>query len=106
MKDTFQETHENIMHMRHNFAAHSGADNFEEVKIALVLPPNKNSAESPRIYTELMQPDFSEDSENKFIDLAKHVHSAVQAKTDKVRDKIYEKEIFSKGKMYWYKKSK
>jgi hypothetical protein len=34
------KVHENLMILRHNFAAHSGAEGFEEVKVSLALHPN------------------------------------------------------------------
>ncbi|MCP4230912.1 MAG: hypothetical protein GY771_12315, partial [bacterium] len=59
--EQYRSAHDEVMHMRHNFAAHSGADSFEEVKIALVLHLKKRSNEIPEIYRELSQADFRDD---------------------------------------------
>lgn len=108
LNDEYQDAHKSVMHMRHNFAAHSGAENFEEVKIALVLYPNKKSDEQPRLYRELMQPDFmdSSDEDKSFKDLVNHVRNKVLDKIEKLEERIFEKEIAPKGKEYWYKKGK
>ncbi|OCQ21953.1 hypothetical protein A7985_09085 [Pseudoalteromonas luteoviolacea] len=99
----FRKFHDQIMHMRHNFAAHSGSDNFEEVKVVLVLYPNKRSNAKPFIYRELMQPDYLTSTEISFIDLVKHIQSKVNDKIRILSEKIFEDEVRPKGKDYWYK---
>lgn len=106
MDEEFIGVHDDIMHMRHNFAAHSGADSFEEVKIALVLPPNIKSDAKPKIVRELRQPDFMDDTEKPFQELVKHVQRKVIQKMSQIENKIYENEIAPKGKKYWYKRAK
>jgi hypothetical protein len=103
MDQEYRELHDHIMHMRHNFAAHSGSDNFEEVKVVLVLYPNKKSNDKPFIYRELMQPDYIESTDISFIDLAKHLQTKVNEKIRVVSEKIFEDEVGPKGKDYWYK---
>mgnify|MGYP000341983542 CR=1 FL=1 len=105
MDKEFRELHEHVMHMRHNFAAHSGSDNFEEVKVVLVLYPNQRSNDKPFIYRELMQPDYIETTEIRFIDLVKHLQSKVNEKIKVVTDKIFEDEVATKGKDFWYKRA-
>ncbi|WP_036550182.1 hypothetical protein [Nitrincola lacisaponensis] len=106
--DKFKEAHEDIMHMRHNFAAHSGADSFEEVKIALVLHPKVKSNMKPEIFRELSQADFKDSHEEdvRFLRLAEHVRRKVISKIDSLAERIYEKEIRPKGKKYWYNQAK
>lgn len=104
--DEYVETHKDIMHMRHNFAAHSGADSFEECKISLVLYPNKRINEKPFLQREIMQIDLSIDEENSFRSLTKHIQTKVLIKIGKLEKRIFEKEILVKGKDYWYKKAK
>lgn len=105
LEEKYWGRHDEIMHMRNNFAAHSGADNFEEVKIALVLYPNKRSNEKPKLFRELMQPDFSDDPNIPFTEVVKSLRLAVLRKISQIEDSIYEKEIFPKGKLYWYEKA-
>jgi hypothetical protein len=105
MDQEYREVHDHIMHMRHNFAAHSGADNFEDVKVVLVLYPNKKSDEKPFIYRELMQPDYIELTEISFKDLVKHLQTKVNSQIDVVYEKILDDEVLVKGKDFWYKKA-
>lgn len=105
LDEKYWARHDEIMHMRHNFAAHSGADSFEEVKIALVLYPNKRSNEKPKLYRELMQPDFADDPDISFTEVVKSLRLAVLRKISQIEDRVYEKEILPKGKMYWYEKA-
>ncbi|MEQ5807721.1 hypothetical protein J3369_09905 [Alteromonas sp. NFXS44] len=104
--EDYKKVHDDVMHMRHNFAAHSGADSFEEVKIVLVLPPNKKSDEKPAIFRELMQPDFTENQDVSLKKLVLHVHAKVLAKIEEVEEKVYDLEIRVKGKEYWYQTAK
>ena len=108
VSEKYLPTHDDVIHMRHNFAAHSGADSFEEVKIALVLHPKKRSNMKPEIFRELSQADFkdSSDDEKRFLHLAEHIRDKVIEKIHLVTDKIYESDIAPKGKEYWYKKAK
>lgn len=108
LDEEFHQVHDEVMHMRHNFAAHSGADNFEEVKIALVFHPKRRVQCLPRIYRELQQPDMAEssDSDLKFIDLVNHAHEKVWEKIRKVEKAIYEREVVPKGFDYWYSRGK
>ena len=102
VKQEFREAHDDVMHMRHNFAAHSGADNFEEVKIALVLPPKITSDDQPTIYRELTQIDRKDDADSRFIDLVESVQEGVLAKMGQIYERIMTKEVLPQGKSYWY----
>ncbi|MFT5759273.1 MAG: hypothetical protein ACI9LM_004030 [Alteromonadaceae bacterium] len=99
-----RETHDQIMKLRHNFAAHSGAENFEEVKVSLALHPTKKSDMKPKLYTELIQPDYISD-EVEFKALAESLKNKVFDKRASVGETVFEKIVAPKGKMYWYKKA-
>ena len=104
----FLKTHDDVIHMRNNFSAHSGTDSFEEVKIALVLNPKIKSNMKPEIFRELCQADFK-DSDNddlRFLRLVEHVQVKVAYKINSLIERIYEKEILPKGKEYWYSRAK
>ena len=106
VSEDLRECHDWAMHLRHNFAAHSGSDEFEDVKIALVLPPyNKSTTIEPMIFREIMQHDSSE-GDTEFIALVESVHKDVETKINKLISTIYEKEVLPKGKDYWYKMGK
>ena len=103
---SFADRHDDIIHMRNNFAAHSGADSFEDVQIALVLFPNKKSKERPLVMRELLQADmayFGPAEEASFADLVKHVQQKVLLKIDELVERILQKEVLPKGKDYWYR---
>ncbi|MGZ7294675.1 hypothetical protein ACXWQW_09605, partial [Streptococcus pyogenes] len=65
------------MKLRHNFAAHSGAENFEEVKVSLALHPSKKSDMKPQLYSELSQPDYLTGENLPFKALAESVRKKV-----------------------------
>ena len=102
----FREGHDELMRYRHNFAAHSGAEKFEEVIIALVFP-RKKCDETPRIYHELQQPDLAWTSDEKEISFLKIVEHALELAINKIRllsDKILIEEVLPKGAEYWLRK--
>lgn len=100
------DTHEHIMKLRYNFAAHSGAENFEEVKVSLALHPSKKSDMKPQLYTELVQPDYISGEEFAFKALAESLRKKVFEKRALVGDTVLEKIVAPKGKMHWYRKAK
>ena len=104
----YRDTHHEIIIMRHNLAAHSGADKFEDVVISLVLPPKKKQNLSPNIFRELSQADLviSDEDEVSFEELVKHVQKKVLDKIKVVEDKILNEEVMTKGKDYWYRQAK
>jgi|SRR6266850_799073 len=108
LDEVFREPHDEVMRQRHNYVAHSGADRFEQVKVALVLPPTKTSVEEPKIWKELTQPDMlaSAEDEKTFEELATHAREKVVYKIDSLETKIFHEEILPRGKDYWYRKGK
>lgn len=50
------EIHDNLMHMRHTFTAHSGKDGPEECGTILAVDYSRKNRTPPRIFTELNQP--------------------------------------------------
>jgi len=98
-----KDTHEQVMRLRHSYAAHSGAENFEEAKVSLVLPPNKKSNMKPQLYSELTQPDYILKSSLNFSQLVSDLQSIVLSKRSEVGDIVLEKIVCPKGKNYWYK---
>ena len=107
--DEYIEHHDHVMHMRHNFAAHSGADSFEEVKVALVLYPSKRVKAEPILFKELTQPDAMLSHPNDevgFKELVEHLQAKVLDKMNTLERKIMKDEILSKGQDYWYRRAK
>lgn len=101
-----QEVHDRVMSLRHNFAAHSGAENFEEVRVSLVLHPDIGSNMKPQLYTEMFQPDYISTDELAFLALAKSLQQLVKIKRGSVGEKVLEKVVLPQGKEYWYAKEK
>ncbi|WP_420600718.1 hypothetical protein [Neptuniibacter sp.] len=104
--EEFQDAHDHVMILRHNFAAHSGAENFEEVSVSLALHPSKKSDMKPKLYTELSQPDYISAESLAFKELAAHLQKTTFAKRSSVGEVVLEKVVAPKGKMHWYKKAK
>lgn len=106
--EKFRELHDDTIHLRNNFAAHSGTDSYESVKIALVLPPKKEMHWGPLLFVELLQVDgaFQQDGELSLADLADNVAERVRVKMDKIREKILVEEVLPKGPDYWYRRVK
>ncbi len=102
----YLDLHDHIMKLRHNFAAHSGAENFEEVKVSLALHPSKKSDMKPQLYSELSQPDYLIGEDVPFKALAESIRKKVSEKRARVGDTVFERIVLPKGKMYWYKKAK
>ncbi|HDX8380286.1 TPA: hypothetical protein RQM98_002568 [Aeromonas salmonicida] len=98
--------HEHIMKLRHNFAAHSGAEGFEEVKVSLALHPNIESNMKPNLYSELSQPDYISGEKFAFKALAEKLRRMVFEKRASVGDRVLEKIVAPKGKQYWYEQAK
>lgn len=104
--EEYIEAHDHIMKLRHNFAAHSGAESFEEVKVSLALHPSKKSDMRPQLYTELVQPDYISGEELAFKALADNLREKVLEKRSAVGEVVLEKTVAPKGKMHWYRKAK
>lgn len=108
LDEKYRTTHDKIINARHNFAAHSGADKFEEVYIALVFSPRKKDAFQPILYKELLQADLMlfDETEVSFLELVTHAQDKVLDKIRMLEGKILDEEIYPKGKEYWYRKAK
>lgn len=102
----FKETHELAMKLRHNFAAHSGAENFEDVRVSLVLHPDKNSDVKPKLFSEMMQTDFLSGEGFPFLGLVEALQTLVLDKRNQVGDVVLETIVRPEGKKYWYQKAK
>lgn len=102
----FHSEHDNIIEMRHNFAAHSGAKNVERVHVVLALDKNMKKNTQPYFGRELAQPDsyVKKDIED-FIGLVNHAKEFVDKKIDVLSGKILQDDVASKGPEYWYNKT-
>lgn len=101
-----QVVHDQIMELRHNFAAHSGAENFEDVKVTLALHPKIKSNMKPMLYSELYQPDYIFTDKVDFKKLVLALRESIRNKRTSVGEVVLEKVVAQKPKKYWYKKSK
>lgn len=106
LDEEHRASHDRYIKLRHNFAAHSGIDAHEGSRIALTLPINRKTVQSPvRIFGEVHQHCYvSDNSENDLLILAKHVRDKVLIKIQKLAEKIMIEEVLPKGKDYWYSK--
>ena len=105
--EKLKEIHEDIMSMRHNFAAHSGEEKIELVRISLVLDPKKERNTPPNIMKEMLQPDtFIKYQIEDFIELVEYLQKFVIEKMKALELRILSEEVLKKGKDYWYKKLK
>lgn len=102
----YLDLHDHIMKLRNNFAAHSGAENFEEVRVSLALHPSKKSDMKPQLYSELSQPDYLIGENIPYKGLAESIRKKVFDKRAKVGETVLEKIVAPKGKIYWYKQAK
>lgn len=101
----FEDTHSLVLRMRNNFAAHSGADKFEDVDIVLALPVKRGSLrDKPRLYRMLRQMEVMldlEDDEFSFIKLAAELREKVVKKTEELNDKIFDEIRPPAGWHHW-----
>ena len=104
--EEYHSIHDQVMSLRHNYAAHSGAENFEDVQISLALHPSKKSDMKPNLYSELLQPDYVTNEELAFKSLAESLQQKVLRKRNAVGETVLEKVVAPKGKLFWYKKAK
>jgi hypothetical protein len=101
-------SHDLFMKFRNNFAAHSGAEKIEYAKASLVLRPKPKKQEMPQIVCNRVQPDLllPRGSQPGLADLINSALSCVNARHDKITEKILNEEILPKGSEYWYKRAK
>lgn len=102
--EEFRDLHDTCIKYRHNFAAHSGAEQLESADIALVMPSKIKSLITPlKIFTELNQPDlvWPAPGELTLIELVEAIRSFVSNKIDLLTSKIIKEEVLPKGYEYW-----
>ncbi len=82
----FHDMHDHCMMLRHNFAAHSGAERIERAKIVVAYPSPKKGKLYVKVYSELDQPDMfvTRDGEVSLRQLLVHVQTNVLAKIDEL----------------------
>ncbi|EMY0610022.1 hypothetical protein AAH820_003295 [Yersinia enterocolitica] len=99
-----RDIHDNIMHARHNFAAHKGEFSFESCKIALVINKQKKKHEL-ELFSELNQPDiYFESGDDKDWIILHMVNVLRDLMLDKIlviREKIIKECIYPKGANFW-----
>lgn len=93
----FEDTHDLVLQMRHNFAAHSGADKFEDVHVVLVLAEKKGRLRDQALLVremKQMESMISSTSDDfSFHALATALHAKVLAKLDELNAKIFREDI-------------
>lgn len=104
--EPLRELHDECVRIRHNFAAHSGAERVESVDVVLVFPSNPHNRVAPQIVTELMQPDvlWRDKDETTIRSLVEQLHEFVVGKMHHLNQKLLEEEVYAKGREYWRKK--
>lgn len=102
----FYEIHEQVIELRNNFAAHSGATRVETAEVALVLPPKKKKHIPPNIFREMNQPDYfmSKEGDNSFVALTQHARKIPLGKIEELQEKILKEEVLPKGYDFWNNK--
>lgn len=90
----FHEIHDSCMNMRHNFAAHSGAEKIEQARIVAAYSPPKKGKLSIKLYRELDQPDMfgTSDGEVSIRTLLNHVHGMVKSKIEDLTKAVQNEE--------------
>jgi len=101
----FKKTHEQMISMRNQFAAHSGSKGYERVQVVLVLPvKDRKIRDSPRLYRELLQTETVvsfEDDDTSFLRLAMLLQRKAVNKLEELNAKIFQEDINPKGMDYW-----
>lgn len=102
-----RDLHDDLMHARHNFAAHKGQFEYENCQIALVVVPHRKGAKTA-IFSELQQPYFSSDllsndNENKFVELCNALREVVNSKYSNLQEKIEHDFVRITPNDYWKK---
>ncbi|MBA5764692.1 hypothetical protein H2O73_20230 [Vibrio sp. 404] len=106
LDEDFRKKHQSAIDMRNNFAAHSGAEKVEKVKVVLALDTKRRKGAVPYFTRELGQPDtYTLENLAEFRGLVEHVKSFVDGKIDTLNKKVLEDDIISKGGDYWYKET-
>lgn len=105
-----QTTHDEIIQLRNNYAAHSGEIPFEFCVINLVFyPRKKHKSKSPFLLRESIQTQSLHshpDDVHGFIHLVEHLLCLVRDKLESLNAKVFEKEIHGKGLEFWRKQAR
>ncbi|MCF7493617.1 hypothetical protein L3V35_00950 [Vibrio sp. L5-1] len=106
LDEDFQNKHQAAIDMRNNFAAHSGSEKVEKVKVVLALDTKRRKGATPYFTRELGQPDtYTLENLTEFRGLVEHVKSLADDKIETLNKKVLEDDIISKGGDYWYNKA-
>lgn len=89
--------HNELMNYRHNFVAHAGISNAEQVEIVCARPAKCSSGGLPRIFVELRQLDtvYQRDDKKSIKGLMLELQKSVKGKMMKLHDKIHQGQIFN-----------
>jgi hypothetical protein len=106
LEEKYRDLHDNCIRLRHNFAAHSGAEELEHVDIAVVVPKRRKDSVFPKIYRELTQPDLlrPQNGEMQLLELFEHARQIAIRKMDSLTQKVLSEQVLPKGREYWLKR--
>lgn len=104
--EKYRKYHDDLMHMRHNFAAHKGDFEAEDCQIALVLNIKKKVQISPQIFSELQQPyiDFNfldKGDGTPLEDICTALKGVIAAKYEDLYDKIIDGFVLTVSPSFW-----
>jgi hypothetical protein len=105
--DQYKEAHQYLMHTRHNFAAHSGADGPEGCQIILAIDYSRRNRTPPRVFTELHQPTTVGLPELREIEaLVEHLQARVSKDIQKSTAATYDevRRIFDNERLFFLRK--
>ena len=91
----FHQIHEHLMILRHNFAAHSGAELIEMARVVTLFSPIKKGKFKAQTIKELEQPDLlvTKPGDKSMRDLLLHTKSIVDAKIQSLSELIELEEV-------------
>lgn len=101
-----RDLHDEIMNVRHNFAAHKGEYEYDQGGLALILPGTKKKRYY-HIFSELHQINYgtNEKDNARFLQLYDSLRDFVKGKQDKLIEKIYAEKIHTQTMRYWLDRS-
>jgi len=91
----FHQIHDHLMILRHNFAAHSGAELIEMARVVTLFSPIKKGKFKAQTIKELEQPDLlvTKPGDKSMRELLLHAQSIVNAKIQLLSDSIELEEV-------------
>ena len=96
----FLSSHEHIMHLRHNLAAHSGTTSLEGTEVVFTLAPKSKRKVWPKVFAISMQVQAivssgmeTSDDDPSFSKLVEYVDSWVNYKTNLLKKRIWVEEV-------------